>query len=342
VVFKFARERPAVFKKLVLGAWDAGIDTAELEFNNNAWSTKKRAGGIASISTAETSFEQQTAAGFTQFTITAGMEAEFTVKSFDIALRNVALATLPSDSTAVSMLQVGGPMAASTVLGMDLLSFGLAVGGGCLFLLCLVAVLIIALRRSRALKSDKHSNAVITTSVESTELQPAMADALSARSDLPPPVFGTLSSGGYGGTGSEFNRDTYQNVALSPPVAVLGAAYVAPRTANAYQAAGNEELLRAICNAPPATSGALPPPTSPFLSAQPSSPGYIDIPRSTTPPVLSPRRDISARSTYEPLPFANGNGPLFVVQSYAASPNGSSHFSDRSTYSELKVTSSKH
>jgi hypothetical protein len=190
MVFLFAKDRPVSFRRLVLGAWDA-TDAAQLEIANDefamdttttttvaatsseaidstaaaseAATTTAQSGGVKRqlsemigavvlIRQAESSFENETAAGFTKYVISASGDSDFSVKSFEFVVRKTATLSPSSsgtpdegnDSRAIS------PESPNGGLLFDVTTIALIAVAGALCLLIVIVIIAVIARRRRS------------------------------------------------------------------------------------------------------------------------------------------------------------------------------------------------
>jgi hypothetical protein len=151
--FLFPKDRPVSFRRLVLGEWDAASDGAVLEVYNDefaaedeadstaasvaisttdvpttdvpttATENRKRQYGIV-IRAADSTFGDETAAGFTKYVVRPNENAEFTLKSFVIVERGTAAAPMRGiesapgalDTTAIALIVVGAVLLVTVVV----------------------------------------------------------------------------------------------------------------------------------------------------------------------------------------------------------------------------------
>jgi hypothetical protein len=290
MVFLFAKDRPVSFRRLVLGAWDDQTDSAQLEIGNDEFAAdttttvatttttttttttaapatatdvsasgststnKKRqetVGAVVLIRQAESSFESETAAGFTKYVLSASGNSDFSVKSFEFVIRappslapSGSIPVVPDDPRAIS------PDAATGEFVFDITTIALiAVAGAlCLLIVIVVIVVITKRRKSRApadAPSSSMSGVVPAPADHYRELRPALVGPESslantlARSD----TYQSLSAAGSASSQQQQyqdlqveRRDSYQPLpadAGGKPLvpAAFSGAYVSSGTA---------------------------------------------------------------------------------------------------------------
>jgi hypothetical protein len=226
-------------------------------------------GAVVMIRDAESSFEAETAAGYTKYVLSANGESDFSVKSFMFTVRGASAhgpaATTPTEA------QVNAP----TVLDgdgfvFDTLTIALIAAGGALCLIIVVVLVIVLARRRKSRASpasDNHSNAMQSTSSGivsgiGMEMRPALSRVESSLvvSETAPPPYATLSS--------VASDDKYLPLAIEP---MANNQYQSPRGPPTYHApaagdrygaaAGGSGLIAAINSA--ASYEALPMSTPP-------------------------------------------------------------------------------
>jgi hypothetical protein len=263
--FLFAKDRPVSFRRLVLGAWDA-TDEGQLELGNDKNAADSDAptpgkrrrgmGAVVMIRDAESSFEAETAAGYTKYVLSANGDSDFSVKSFEFVVRGSQAQTAPL-TTSASQAQINAPMANSGGFVLDTMTIALIAAGAALCLIIVVAIIVVlARRKARAspAASDIQNSAVQSSGIASgigMEMRPALSRVESslAVSETAPPPFATISS--------VASDDKYLPLAIqpmpnSPYQNPRGGLYHAPGGASADrygQAAGGSGLIAAINSA---------------------------------------------------------------------------------------------
>jgi hypothetical protein len=183
--FLFPKERPVSFRRLVLGEWGSG-DGAVLEVFNDEFAQDQTTGGAETtaapqtssdaptttavenrkrqfgivIRAAESTFGDETAAGFTKYVVRPNEGADFTIKSFVFVERNAATAapirgvdspTGPLDTTAIALIAVGAVL-----------------------LLIVVAIVVVCIVRRRK-RSEDASSAPGDSGVVMRDMRPDLA-----------------------------------------------------------------------------------------------------------------------------------------------------------------------
>jgi hypothetical protein len=316
--FLFAKERPVSFKRLVLGSWDA-TDEGQLEIGNDhhAGGSSKRdaAGALVMIRNADSSFEEETAPGYTKYVLSASGESDFSVKSFMFTVRTpVSYTSAPGESG--SQGQIDAPIDTASG-GLDTLTIALIAAGACLCLVVIVVIVVVLARRHRnAAPSDNSSSSTdhqVRSGVASgigMEMRPALSgieSSLVHQQNDPPPPFATLSS-----VASEDSQ--YRALAVSPLPVPNSNQYQSPRTDGRYHvpdagmhyhANGATGLIEAINSS--ASYEALPmsvPPGQPHVGQYRGVPARPEaqLERYTSVPAVDGGTYEISGSAYMPLP----------------------------------------
>jgi hypothetical protein len=340
MVFLFSKERPVSFKRLVLGAWDAtdqaqlvvtnnefAADVTIAEASTTAATTtadassteaastaaptaapgpgRKRQlaeqdGAVVLINEAESSFDEETAAGFTRYELTAMGESDFTVKSFMFTMRvpGTPASTAGADATTEAVRAIGEPSSPSGFV-FDTMTIALIAAGGALCLICLVVLIVCLARRKKNGGGRKDPEPVTDNfTVQMDEMRPALVDPSSSlartlpRNDSLPSINLSMSSDNYHvlaaampnsapsvGGSSMYKQlalpDSYQPLPSSPQQPIVRPYSVVPSSGASDAGGGGSEYQSVPQFATSSKLGASPPPYV-TLGAPPAPPGAIN------------------------------------------------------------------
>jgi hypothetical protein len=159
----FDRDRPVSMTRIVLGSWDASVDSARLDVMNR----DDAAPAVQlSLSNADSTLDEASVSlrdGFTRYVLVAGAGAEFSLKSFAFVDRGA----MPSPT---SSSDDGANVTSDALLGTTEIAL-IAAGGALLF--CIAGGLLAAclIRRRRQQQATSSDNATPLSSVPTHEMQ---------------------------------------------------------------------------------------------------------------------------------------------------------------------------
>jgi hypothetical protein len=280
MVFLFSRDRPVSFKRLVLGSWES-TDRAQLmltnsEFamdttfttNNNAATSEmvttavgestttrmrkrvEEVGAVVLISEAESSFEVETAAGFTRYELAAMGDSSFSVKAFVFTMRVPSTTMTSASPTSASSARAVDETSASSVLAViDTVTIALIAAAGALCLIGLIALIVCLVRRNKNTEDERRKRQSLSGdhfSVQMDEMRPALVHRDCSlthtlpRADSLPTINNTHHSK---------SSDNYHVLAAVPVVASPDPYNVLP--IDSYQALPSVPFVQPYCAVPP-------------------------------------------------------------------------------------------